>query len=336
MKKRLYYFDNAKFLLILLVVFGHVIRPFIEENALTMNLYKFIYTFHMPAFILISGYFAKSFKSKGYLVKITKKLILPYLIFQGIYSVYYFLIEKNSTISINPLDPQWSLWFLMSLFFWNVVLFFITKFNPKVVIMSAFIVGISVGYIDGINNFLSLSRTFVFFPLFIIGFYLKLEHFNIITKPKIRFFSVLFLAFIFITYYHVDFNYEWLFGSKSYSHFVTPSILSGLFRVMFYSLTIITTLSFLSLVPKNQAFYTEWGTKTFYVYLLHGFIIQFLRNSELSTWLANYQSLIMLATLSFLVTLILSTKMITKITKPLIEINFSDFQYNTKKFTIDR
>ncbi len=76
------YFDNAKFLLIFLVVFGHIIRSYIHDNDALLHIYKFIYTFHMPAFILISGYFAKGFNRHGYVKKIAWKLIVPYLIFQ--------------------------------------------------------------------------------------------------------------------------------------------------------------------------------------------------------------------------------------------------------------
>ncbi len=87
-KSRDSYFDNAKFILIFLVVFGHILRSFINGNEFMLHLYKFIYTFHMPAFILVSGYFAKNFKRKGYVKKLAVKLIIPYLIFQGIYSVF--------------------------------------------------------------------------------------------------------------------------------------------------------------------------------------------------------------------------------------------------------
>ena len=62
MKQREYFFDNAKFILIFLVVFGHFLRSFIEESEIIYSLYKVIYTFHMPAFILISGFFAKGFR----------------------------------------------------------------------------------------------------------------------------------------------------------------------------------------------------------------------------------------------------------------------------------
>ncbi|MEM5595768.1 acyltransferase family protein [Niallia circulans] len=59
MKQRDYYFDNAKFILIFFVVFGHFIQSFINDNQNIYTLYKVIYTFHMPAFILISGFLPK-------------------------------------------------------------------------------------------------------------------------------------------------------------------------------------------------------------------------------------------------------------------------------------
>jgi fucose 4-O-acetylase-like acetyltransferase len=78
-KERIHYFDNAKFILIFFVVLGHLISPYSYDNQLLSAIYKWIYTFHMPAFILISGYFAKSIKKKGYVGKLYKKLLITYL-----------------------------------------------------------------------------------------------------------------------------------------------------------------------------------------------------------------------------------------------------------------
>ena len=167
-KVRTAYYDNAKFLLIFLVVLGHFIQSYIHDNKIIFTLYTTIYLFHMPAFILISGYFAKGFRRKGYLMKMAKKLIGPYLIFQGIYSIYYFFTQGNDLTDVNPLNPQWSLWFLMSLFFWNLLLYLFTKWKVTFSILLSFILGILVGYFDVIDSYLSLSRTIVFFPLFLI------------------------------------------------------------------------------------------------------------------------------------------------------------------------
>ncbi|MGD6817485.1 acyltransferase family protein [Metabacillus sp. 84] len=320
MKTRDSYFDNAKFLLIILVVFGHLIRSFIDNNDVMLHLYKFIYTFHMPAFILVSGYFAKGYKKKGYVRKIAKKLIIPYLIFQGVYSVYYVLIHKQDKLELNPLDPQWSLWFLLSLFFWNLMLFLFTKINWKAALGTSFLIGIAIGYADFDSSFLSIGRTFVFFPLFLMGFYMKREHFHQLTTVKGRTVSVLFLALTFSMYFFLEFDFEWLFGSKPYSAFGEEIAASALIRTSFYMMTVASTLSFLAIVPQREAFFTSWGTRTFYVYLLHGFIINGIRNSAAEEWLSDYQSIAIYAAAAVLVTFILSSNFVKTLTEPIVEL----------------
>ena len=129
MAKRDAYFDNVKFILIVLVVFGHLLTPFINDEQWLRTLYIFIYTFHMPAFILISGYFAKGYRKKGYMWKMAKKVLLPYIIFQLIYAVYDYKLYDESTFKVSVFQPAWSLWFLLSLFCWNAMLFIFTKSN---------------------------------------------------------------------------------------------------------------------------------------------------------------------------------------------------------------
>lgn len=81
--KRESYFDNAKFILIFLVVFGHFLQTFIADYAGVRVLYIYIYTFHMPAFVLISGFFAKSFGKPGYLKKDDEKAYFTLCIFSA-------------------------------------------------------------------------------------------------------------------------------------------------------------------------------------------------------------------------------------------------------------
>lgn len=47
-KQREFYFDNARLYLIILVVFGHLLRSYIDESPFLYALYMFIYSFHMP------------------------------------------------------------------------------------------------------------------------------------------------------------------------------------------------------------------------------------------------------------------------------------------------
>ncbi|MBD1380354.1 acyltransferase family protein [Metabacillus arenae] len=331
MKSRDSYFDNAKFILILLVVFGHIIRSFIDDNELMLNIYKFVYTFHMPAFILISGYFAKGFNKPGYVKKVAKKLILPYLIFQGLYSVYYYLIQDESVVALDPLDPQWSLWFLISLFFWNVLLIPFTKMSKQWAILTAFVIGIAVGYIDFISNYLSLSRTFVFFPIFLIGYYLQRDHFRKVTTQKARLFAASLMVLTFFSYFFLEFDYSWLFGSKPYSEFGEVNVISSFVRLGFYTLTFITTISFLAFIPTRQTFFTHLGTRTFFVYLLHGLFIGYFRNSALPDFIKDYESLTLLVVLSILLTLLLSSNFVKTIAQPVIELRATNLKQAIKE-----
>jgi fucose 4-O-acetylase-like acetyltransferase len=329
MKTREAYYDNAKFLLVFFVVFGHFIQSYIEDDQWIHTLYTTIYTFHMPAFILISGFFAKGFHKKGYVKNIAKKLIMPYLIFQGIYSIYYFLSKQNVN-ELDPFDPKWSLWFLISLFCWNVMLFLFTKWKPGFALFISVALGVLVGYFDEINNYLSLSRTFVFFPFFLLGYYLKKEHFERFLETKFRYVSLAIFAAIFVAFYlFPDFNYKWLFGSKPYEALHYSELYAGLIRLGVYALTLLATLSFLALVPRQRFFFTKWGTSSIYVYLLHGFFVKYFRNSDLVELLKESEQVIVLLILSLLLIAFLSSKTVRKISQPIVEFKAS-FLKNTR------
>jgi fucose 4-O-acetylase-like acetyltransferase len=325
MRMRDSYYDNVKFILIFLVVFGHFIQSYIHGDHFIYTLYTTIYTFHMPAFILISGFFAKSFHQKGYLKTLTKKLLVPYFIFQGIYSLYYYFINSKKSLELDPFNPQWSLWFLVSLFCWNVLLFLFAKWKPMVALSIATAIGVSVGYFDEINHYLSLSRTFVFFPFFLLGYFLKKEHFEAFRGSKFKYLSLFLLTSVFLVIYFLgDLDYRWLFGSKPYDVLATGGVNGGIVRFGIYGLSLLTTLSFLTLVPKKNYFFTKWGASSIYVYLLHGFFIKFFRNSELTGLLKQSEQVVVLTILSLLLIALLSSKTTKKWTRPLIELGLRD------------
>jgi len=327
MRHRDTYFDNAKFILIAFVVFGHLLNSYIYESEIIQALYKTIYSFHMPAFILVSGLFAKGFYEKGYILKITKKLILPYIIFQVIYTIYYYYLYQRSSLSVDLLDPQWSLWFLISLFCWNIMLLGFAKLPPFIGISLSIIIALLVGYIDSISNYLSLSRTFVFFPLFLIGYHISKENLKQLTKPSIRMTSFFIMLLVFIGFYvYPDINYKWLLGSKPYSELEEATIISMFKRLGFYGLSLIMVFNFLSLIPRGQYFFTNWGKQTLYVYLLHGFFIKFFRESEFHNYFNNMEYFIILVAISFVLTTILSSNLVGSFAQPMIELKLSRFK----------
>lgn len=63
-KERDYFFDNVKAVLMFLVVLGHLLLPIHGESFLVV-VKRLIYVFHMPLFVFVSGYFAKTFYKNG-------------------------------------------------------------------------------------------------------------------------------------------------------------------------------------------------------------------------------------------------------------------------------
>ncbi|MBS4198745.1 acyltransferase family protein [Bacillus sp. FJAT-49732] len=332
MAKRDYYFDNAKFILIFLVVFGHLIQSYIDSNLFFSTLYKLLYTFHMPAFILVSGFFAKGIYEKGYIVKITKKLIIPYLIFQVIYSIFYFILYSKSMLTIDFFNPHWSLWFLISLFCWNIMLIGFNKLKPIYAISLALLLGLIVGYVDWISNFLSLSRTFVFFPFFIVGYYLKKEHFQLLSESRSRILmtgAIFIVALVIIIFPELD--EKWLLGSKPYSYLETFSAIGFIKRIGVYTINFLMIAVFFAFIPKRKFFFTKLGRNTLYVYLLHGFIVRAFRESTIESYVYDSKTFIILLFVSLLLTFLLSSKIVTTVMQPIIELKWSGW-----KKTLDR
>lgn len=312
------FYDNARVGLIFLVVFGHLLQPYIGLSTGTQSLYTLIYTFHMPAFILISGFFAKGSAEPKYIKNLIKKLLLPYLIFQLIYTGYYYLIGK-SNYQNDLFDPQWSLWFLLSLFSWHLLLILFKKMPAYISISIAITVGLLIGYMDDIGSAFSLSRTFAFFPFFLTGYFLTKKQLTFLKKPIMRMMTFFIIVTMAVLIYKLpDFNSGWLLASKSYSHLGLPNA-GVLARFLVYFTSSLMVMSFFSWVPSKKFSFTYIGERTLYIYLLHGFIIQYMRNAELLN-LTHPSQIIVLFPLTIGIVFLLSHWRMKTLFEPLIEL----------------
>ncbi|WP_042143970.1 acyltransferase family protein [Paucisalibacillus sp. EB02] len=322
------FFDNAKVLLIFLVVFGHLIQPFIEASVGMNTLYTWIYTFHMPAFIFLAGFFAKGFGNKGYILKLARKLLIPYVIFQLIYSSYYYFIGNSNWLT-DIFYPHWSLWFLISLFCWHMLLILFKRFPIYASLSVAVLLGISVGYLAAIGHSFSLSRTFVFFPFFLLGFWLKEEHIMLLKRKSVKATSVIIMViFAAAIYIAPEINTGWLLASKSYFDLGMQEF-GGIARLLVYLTSTIMAASVLAWVPTTRSNMTKLGERTLYVYLLHGFIIQYFRAYDVFE-VNNVLDILGLLGVSAIIVLLLSSRPVLTMSQPLIECKASHLRKTLK------
>ncbi|MBR1625808.1 MAG: acyltransferase family protein, partial [Bacteroidales bacterium] len=91
------FFDGLKFVLITLVVLGHSIGPVSTVYPLSV-IYDFIYFFHMPLFIFVSGYFTKKKDDLQSFWQSTLRLVETLLVFH-VLSKFRFWITGGLSLS---------------------------------------------------------------------------------------------------------------------------------------------------------------------------------------------------------------------------------------------
>ena len=87
------FIDIARGIAIILMIVGHVVK----FNGLV---WRIIYSFHMPLFIICSGYFfKKEEKLSECIKKVIKKLILPYVICCLFVNIVLIFLESNYSLA---------------------------------------------------------------------------------------------------------------------------------------------------------------------------------------------------------------------------------------------
>ncbi|MDE3721542.1 acyltransferase family protein [Nocardiopsis sp. N85] len=265
--------DNAKFLLIGLVVVGHAIEPLRDVGAVSA-LYYWIYFFHMPAFILISGYLSRSFDgSSNRVEKLVLTVAVPYLIFWTIHQSIYTVERGGLPDSLSVLKPTWTLWFLIALFLWRLSVPVWKRLRWPVlvaVLISLFAATTSL------SDTLSLGRVVSFLPFFVLGLSLRREHFALLDALWVRLTSLVVLGATAALAVPISdrLSRDWLFWRDSLTdRDIDPLLPSIGIRLAFMGLALAMTIAFLALTPKRRTWFTALGAYTLYIYLGHSVVL---------------------------------------------------------------
>lgn len=175
MKERIEYFDTAKGILILLVVLGHVFE--------TGPVNQYIYSFHMPAFFMISGILLRYSSAPGkplgqVLLDKIYTLIIPFLFFE-VLGVLSNIVRFGVTLNIfgyasNTLrlwcnnGPNWFIW---ALFVGEMMFILIHRFLNNRYIIWAVTAAIGIFMIANHDFYSTFGSTGVGFLFLTFGYY---------------------------------------------------------------------------------------------------------------------------------------------------------------------
>ncbi|MGD6740411.1 acyltransferase family protein [Streptomyces sp. BH106] len=269
------YFDNVKFLTIVLVACGHAWEPLTYGSRAVTAVYLAVYAFHMPAFALVSGYFSRSFDMAPHrLRRLVTGVVVPYLVFEVAYTLFYRWAQDDPGYPISLLDPWYLMWFLAALFIWRLSTPLWLQLRHPVAVSLA--VGTAVSMWPGAGGDLALQRVLQFLPFFVAGLVLRPEHFARLRTWNVRWVALGVSGAALLAAYWVApwFDAGWFYHRGAVQGRGVPGW-AGLFATpALFVLALALTACFLAWVPGRRLWFTALGTGTIYAYLLHGFVIK--------------------------------------------------------------
>lgn len=277
MKKRIALWDNLKFLLIIFVVIGHYTQQFRADNETLQRIYVFIYSFHMPIFIFVTGLFSK----KAVDEKNIKK-VLPYL--TCFFATTLILFITRALLGWAPVfelfSPSGISWYLMSMFFMFLITMLIKDYKPQYIFVLSLIIGVMCGFVQTENpDFFTWMRTLTFYPFFCLGYISDREKIEKATnKISIKITAVIFFVSIYLLIYFYPKQANKISRLNTARH--TFSELGRFapygweLRLLTYAISFAAIFLLISLIPRKKIKgFTSLGERTLGIYMFHYVII---------------------------------------------------------------
>ncbi|TXS55161.1 acyltransferase family protein [Streptomyces sp. t39] len=319
------WFDNAKYLAIVLVAVAHAWEPVMDGSRATRALYMLVYTFHMPAFILISGYFSRSYRGKPHqLRRLLTGIALPYVVFEAAYSLFARYAGDKPDQPISLLDPYYLTWFLAALFVWRLTtpLWRVIRWPVPIALGIALLAALT----PGIGADLNLTRVLQFLPFFVIGLCLRPEHFQLVRRREVRLLSLPLLAVAGVVAYWAAprMSTGWFYRSSSVQEIGegVPWWSGSVVFLALFACALVLTAVFLAWVPAGRSWMTALGAGTICGYLLHGFLVRagdYFGVFEENAWLGGPIGLVTVSLCAAGAVTLLCTPPVRRLLRPVTE-----------------
>jgi fucose 4-O-acetylase-like acetyltransferase len=267
------YLDNAKFLAVVLVVVGHFWNNLTDLPVVEAG-YLWLYLFHMPAFVLVTGYLSRrsTMVTPHRAQRIVAGLVVPYLLFQAVYGV---LGDVATIKSAEPglLSPAWMMWFLAAVTCWRLTAPLWERLRAPVTI--AVLVSLAGGATTA--GELALTQTLGLLPFFVLGLCLKPHHLTWLHSRAVRTAGGVALGAAAVACWVVvpvtEMEVEWVLWRTSYDQLGVGLLEGSLARLGLLLAGLVLAVAFFSLVPRRPMWFTPLGAHTMYAYLLHGLVV---------------------------------------------------------------
>ncbi|MDI3403818.1 acyltransferase family protein [Streptomyces cavernicola] len=317
------FFDNAKFLLVVLVVIGHNWAVLVRDMDTVKAAYTVVYLFHMPAFVLLCGLFSRGFAGTAPQIRaLLTRVLAPYLLFTVAYKALPTLLH-DAPFSLMPTEPTYLLWFLVALFLWRITapLWRAVRFPVALAVLVSLAAGLT-----GVGYQLALPRVLMFLPWFVLGLRLRPEHFHRLRTRAVRCTAPLVLAaalgLAYLNAPHINAN--WLYMRANHVELQTGPWEYLAMRLGLFVVSAALIAAFFALVPARRTAFTALGALTMFPFLVHGLLVQTGQAYGMYdlVGLLGAGALPLLAVFGVAVTVALSSAPVRRVLRPVVEPRF--------------
>ena len=281
------WFDNIKMTLVTLVVVGHA-WTLLPDNLVDRWTYDFLYSWHMPAFVLVTGYLSRSFSwTPRRLAALVRTVAVPYVLFEA--ALAWFRYEVGG-VELRELfaDPHWPMWYLSALFFWRLMAPAFRRPPAWAALSLAVLISLAAGL--WATNILDNARIFGFLPFFVLGLRLEARHWRLLrTRWAAAVGVVTMLGLLVLTRFTDSWiATEWFYYRSRYDALDPHDLRASLIRLTLLGVGLAGAAACFALVPRARGWFSRLGAATLVVYLFHGFFVLSARYQGLEGWTAGH------------------------------------------------
>ncbi|MDP9821996.1 fucose 4-O-acetylase-like acetyltransferase [Nocardioides massiliensis] len=318
------FLDNARFAVMVLVVAGHAMTRIRGVDGVLAG-YVWIYAFHMPLFVLLSGYAAASYRGEPRQVRrMVTTLIWPLLLVGfALHAQQAAIHDRPLLDGYSPLDAPWLLWFIAALLLWRLTtpIWLALRFP----VTTAVLISLASG-IFPVPGVLGLDKAMAFLPFYVLGLtVVRRRHFDQLTRPVVRALAAVTVAasFVVVLTQVQGWEIRWFYWIRRYSSpALDVDVWTGMgIRLAMIVGALVLSAAVLALIPQRRAWFSALGANTLYAYLLHGFLIRFAADQG---WFADARTAgvagaVMVVAISAAVAVVLMSRPVARLFRPLFE-----------------
>lgn len=276
--------------LVTLVVVGHA-WTLLPQNVSTSWAYDFLYAWHVPAFVVVTGYLSRSFAwTATKLWSLVRTVAVPYLLFEAVLAWFRYQVGG---VQLDDLftNPHWPMWYLSALFFWRLMAPVFLAVPRPIALVVAVATSLAAGLWAG--DTLDVARIFGLLPFFVLGLTLHEPQWARVRTRRAIPWALLGVAVVVVFTRFTDswIATEWYYYRARYDVLDPNDLKAAAIRSVLLCVGLIGAASAFALVPRRRSWFSTLGAATLVVYLFHGFFVLAAQYEGFPEWAADRPAL---------------------------------------------